>query len=353
MPTYGTFVKNFVDDLRKRNAGGSVDVCTICGRRSGKPAKIKAYASFYARLTIALLKSRHDLIYIHTVNFPAPAVRLASLFRKNLPLVFNVHGDDVLPSNRLKKMLKQLSKPAVRRARMVVCPSRYFKEVVEREFKGIDSDRLFVSPSGGLHRRFYLPKTGNVVTGDIPVIGYVSRIDPGKGWQLFIEMIARLNREGIKCRGVMAGRGSESGLVKEYIDRHGAGDKIDYIGPQPQEALPALYHSFNLFVFPTFNASESLGLVGLEAMAAGTPVVASDMAGPKGYIENGINGYRFTPRDLDSLCQAVKSYLALDDDRKKAMSDNAYNCTLDYRAEEVGERLWRRICSVVEEKAAR
>ncbi len=105
VPSYGTFVRNFVEDIKARNGGGAVDVCTIYGRRMSKLSKAGAYASYYLRLLWALATSRHDLIYVHAITFPSPALRLVSLFR-HLPLVLNVHGDDVLPSNGFKRRLK-------------------------------------------------------------------------------------------------------------------------------------------------------------------------------------------------------------------------------------------------------
>lgn len=346
MPSYGTFVKNFVDDISRRNGGGVVDVCTIEGRRAGMAAKMKAYAGYYMRLLKALVTSRHDLVYVHAITFPAPVLRAVCAFRR-LPLVLNVHGDDVLPSNRLKRCLKRLAAPLVGKARLVVCPSRYFAGVLAAEFPSLDPSRVFVSPSGGLVPQFYMDKRTVTPPGAPLTLGYVSRIDPGKGWEMFVDAVDRLNREGVPCRGIMAGRGSGEGELREMIARRGLSGTIEFLGPQPQHSLPQLYHSFDLFLFPTMLRSESLGLVGLEAMAAGTPVIAARMSGPQGYVDDGVNGYLFTPGDTADMCRAVREYAALGTDVRMAMSRAARITAGDYEADRVGRDLYTRLTSLV------
>ena len=346
-PVYGTFVKNFFEQVDKRNSGGSTTLCTIRGRRMGKFAKLSAYISYYLRLTGRLIFGKYDLVYVHTVAFPTPALRFASLFRK-LPLAFNAHGDDILPSNKFKRFLRDMSEPLLKKARMIVVPSEYFRQVILSVFPGVDSSRIVKSPSGGLNRSFFRRKKSVSGAGEPLRLGFVSRIDRGKGWNLFIDLVMRLNQSGIKCSGIIAGRGAQTESMLEYIKSCDASDIVEYIGPQSHDKLPDLYSSFDLFIFPTMNASESLGLVGLEAMAAGTPVIASDMAGPKGYVVDGVNGYLFEPGNIDRLTDSVRKYAALSADEKLRMSDNAYRTATEYESEKVADELFEHIKKAAE-----
>ncbi len=340
-PVYGTFVKNFTDSVRARNLGGRTDICTICGRRSGKMAKLKAYSAYYLRLAAKLLFSRYDLVYVHTITFPTPVLRLASFFRR-LPLVFNVHGGDVLTSNRLKLMLRNMCRPLLDKACMIVVPSEYFRKVLEQEFPNLDSAKIACSPSGGISDKFYSPVKNRPMAGRQTVLGFVSRIDSGKGWELFVDLIARLRSEGVDCKGIMAGRGEQTELLRRYISASPAAQYIEYIGPKTPDELPALYASMDLFIFPS-QLSESLGLVGIEAMASGTPVIAADMAGPKTYITDGVNGYLFEPGNIDSLTACARCYLSLTDSEREAMCRAAFEHSLEYELEKVADDLYSRI----------
>ena len=52
------------------------------------------------------------------------------------------------------------------------------------------------------------------MAGRQTVLGFVSRIDSGKGWELFVDLIARLRSEGVDCKGIMAGRGEQTELLR-------------------------------------------------------------------------------------------------------------------------------------------
>lgn len=352
-PTYGTFIKNFVTRINELNVGGSNRVVTIYGRRQGKLSKLLAYLSYYCRLTGALLARRYDLIYVHTITFPTPALRIASLFRR-LPIVFNVHGDDVLPSNGFKRMLKRMSRPLLPKAKTIVSPSAYFKEVLLQEFPELNPDRIFVSPSGGIDSKFFVPharQTASTLPGELPLerpveIGFVSRIDTGKGWDTLLRAISALKAQGLKVHATFAGRGSQSSMLENMINELGLTREVNYVGPVAHDKLPALYASFDLFVFPTTRLNESLGLVGLEAMAAGTPVIASNMAGPAGYVTHGVNGYLFTPGSVEALTQALTTFIALPLATRHAFSVAAVQAARAYEADSVARTLYNHLLTL-------
>ena len=344
-PAYGTFVKNFVDRFDALNTGGSNKVVTIKGKRKGMVSKLLTYAAYYCRLTYELTAHRYDLVYVHTVTFPTPALRIASLFRR-LPLVFNVHGDDVLPGNRFKKALKRLSRPLVRKARMIVSPSDYFSDVVSREFPGLSPERIFVSPSGGLDKRFFVAQPEPKNSG-VPVIGFVSRIDKGKGWETLLAALARLRDNGHRFKAVIAGSGAQEPQMKEMIAQLGLDSLTDCIGAVGHDRLPQVYRSFDLFIFPTQRANESLGLVGLEAMAAGVPVIAGNIGGPAGYVRNGGNGYLFPPGDADALTERIEQFLSLPPEKRLEMGREALDTARGYEAGKVARNLYDRLQEII------
>lgn len=340
-PVYGTFVKNFIDELRNRNSNGRNDIAVIAGKRKGKISKTLAYVGFYSSILLKLLAHRYDLVYVHTITFPIIPIRIASVFCRR-KFVFNVHGDDVLPSTPLKKKLKELARPILPKAAMIVVPSPYFADVVLHEFKGVTPERIFISPSGGLNKRFYIPNKKVRDVDSKLTLGFVSRIDRGKGWDTFLLAVKRLADDGADVNAVIAGRGAQTPDMFKMIEELGLNNSVRYLGPVTPDKLPDVYASFDIFIFPTI-LRESLGLVGLEAMAAHTPVIASQIAGPAGYVVNGHNGYLFEPGNADELYRCVKSYLNLNGEQRMVLSENAYNTALDYKAEDVADALYGKL----------
>lgn len=343
-PVYGTFVRTFFEEMSRRNCMGVNKLVAIRGKRKGVVAKLGAYWVFYARSLWSLLFGRYDLIYVHTITFPIIPIRIAAIFRK-LPLVFNVHGGDVIVSSALKKVLKRLARPMLRIAKGIVVPSQYFHGVMESEFPEVPADRLIVSPSGGIPGRFYGFSDGQ--PGDsfseCPIVGYVSRIDRGKGWDVYLKSIAELKKRGVACRGVMAGRGEQAESMLALRHRLGLDTEVDYLGAVSYEDLPAVYRRMDVFVFPTIRRGESLGLVGLEAMASGVPVVASRIGGPAEYVKDNVNGFLFEPGDFNDLSDMLQRIIGMGENERTVLRNNAYATALHYGSDSVNDRLYEKL----------
>ncbi len=105
---------------------------------------------------------------------------------------------------------------------------------------------------------------------------------------------------------------------------------VSYIGPVRQTELPAVYRSFDVFVFPTVRAAESLGLVGLEAMACGVPVIGSNTGGLTGYISHGENGFLFEPGNVKELADRIVMFCNLARSERQALSQQAIRTARSY-----------------------
>lgn len=339
-PYYGTFVESFYNSL-KNHAPYSSEKIVIKGRSKNKFKKFGGYLWFYGRIVHRLLFNNYDLVYVHTVTFPIIPIKIVSLFKK-IPLVFNVHGSDVLVKSRLASILKKLARPIVEQSKLLVCPSESFKRICIAEFPNITNSQIFISPSGGINKRFFCKPKSNF--SETLHIGYVSRIDHEKGWRVFVDAVKILINENYKIKATIVGRGSEKTDLKESIA--GYRDKIEYLGPKTQEELPQIYNSFDCFIFPTL-AFESLGLVGIEAMASGTPVIASNIGGPSEYINEGVNGFKFMPGDTKDLVNKIKYFYNLSTSRKIEMSNNCINCAKDYESSQVSNMLINKLKTII------
>ena len=343
-PVYGTFVKVFVDNLASFNGVKDTSVVVIRGRNGGLFSKIKKYIYFYLGILYRVLFFNYDIIYVHTITFPIIPLRIACLFRHRLPLVFNVHGGDVLVRSKFAKFLKKSAEPLLRRALLVVSPSYFFQSVLLREFPFLSSERIFVSPSGGVSDFFY-----ESVKKDIPikekkpfVIGYVSRIDQKKGWDVFLSAISILRNQGFACKAIIAGRGAQENDLWKLIEKLDLNDDVNYVGPVQYEKLPELYSLFDIFVFPTC-LEESLGLVGLEAMACGVPVIGSRIGGLMDYISDGKNGYLFSPGNIIELTEKIKAFVSLSMKDKNEMQNAAMQTALLFKSTDILSSLYLKL----------
>ena len=343
-PAYGTFVRNFYEDLNKRNASGYNEIICIKGRTKSKFLKILKYVSFYTETLFKLLVNKYDIVYVHTITFPILPIKAVSILKK-LPLVFNTHGTDVLTRGGISSKLKQIASSLLPSSLLIVVPSEYFKKIVLSEFHTIDENQIYISPSAGIRKSFYNDNQ-NRHTNSTFHIGFVSRIDSGKGWDTMIRAVNKLKKEGITIKVTIAGGGSQETQLINKINEEKLDDIIDYIGPIDQERLPELYLSFDVFIFPTI-LPESLGLVGIEAMAAGVPIICSDIGALSTYVIDGYNGFKIQPGNYLELADTIKKYITLSATEKDMLRKGAYEMSKGYNAEKVNKQLFDKLTSLL------
>ena len=324
-PVYGTFVKTYMDSFMKLNKDGVTRLVCIRGRSKKLIPKASKYLGFYLRSLYHLLFKKYDIVYVQTITTSIPPLLLASRI-KTILMVFNVHGSDVITISKRTEKLKRMAGPLLRKAKLVVAPSNYFKGVVLDSFPDLLPDKVFVSPSGGVDLTLFHPEEKQ--NSEI-VLGYVSRIDFGKGWDDFLEVMYRLRRDNYCVKGIIAGRGADEGKMLKMIDEKGLNECIEYVGPVAHEELPNLFSRFDVFIFPS-RRSESLGLVGVEALACGIPVIGSKIGGIPGFVNDGVNGYLFESGNINDLYKKLVQYLSSSQNERRKMANNARISALMY-----------------------
>ncbi|MPM88424.1 D-inositol-3-phosphate glycosyltransferase [bioreactor metagenome] len=123
------------------------------------------------------------------------------------------------------------------------------------------------------------------------------------------------------------------------ITRLEIGDEIKRYKLLNQKQLRKIYNSMDVLIFPTEREGESLGLVGLEAMACGTPVVGSDIGGLKDYIIDGYNGYKFEPGNVTDLEEKLSHYLSKNDKEKLEFEYNAIETSREYEVNNIKKEI--------------
>jgi glycosyltransferase involved in cell wall biosynthesis len=106
-----------------------------------------------------------------------------------------------------------------------------------------------------------------------------------------------------------------------------------------QKKLFDIYNRIDILIFPTKREGESLGLVALEAMACGTPVIASNFAAPKYYVIDGVNGYKFEISNVESLVFKIYSFYKLSLNNKNKLSNSARKTAAKFSSDESLKRL--------------
>ena len=312
-PSSGIFVKRFVDQAELLEWNCDLAVMRTSDKRIAKACR---YIAFYAVSFLKALFHCYDIVYIHYPSFSAPAVLLANRI-KQFKIIVNVHGSDVLPISRSQQKMHRFTEMALERAERVVVPSEYFADIVRKKY-GLHASKVFAYPSGGVDQNVFHPLSGSRVERiktelglkpDLITVCFAGRITEGKGWDTYLKAVAEVFSRGRQLNALLIGSGDQDAQCTNLVDELGLGSTVVRLGLQPQERLCELYNVSDVFVFPG-RRNESLGLVALEAMACGTPVIASDFAAPKYYVKDGLNGIKTPVGDSVALADAMESLLS-------------------------------------------
>ena len=182
------------------------------------------------------------------------------------------------------------------------------------------------------------------VAADPPHIGTLGRLHAEKGFDLLLEAAAQLRDRGRVFRLTIAGEGPAADDLKAQTARLGLADRIDFPGwVSPPERLLA-----ELDLFVCSSRTESFGLVVIEAMAAGAPVIAADIEGPRILLAEGRYGRLVPPEAPAALAEAMAAAL----DNPKASLDMARLAQAEaiapYDMDAGGTRLWTALIPLLE-----
>lgn len=264
-------------------------------------------------------------------------------------MVVNFHGEDLLPRSTTEKIISKFTKPIIQKARLIVVPSYFFRDIASERYP---DSTIFISPSGGVNTRVFKPGKELDWSGKPINYGFISRIDEGKGWQCFLKAMCILKSEYNykKFKATIIGNGDQASMLEAEITKLGLKDLVTYQGPLPHHSLASAIQDFTFFVFPT-ELPESLGLVAIEAMACGIPVIGSNTGATSEYIDEGVNGYTFSKGDAEELAKKLNTATTLPTAELRKLSLGALSTAKRYDANITSELLISKLEEIVENRS--
>jgi len=190
----------------------------------------------------------------------------------------------------------------------VVCCSRYMFSELRRVFQ-LPEDKIAVIPNGvfpeGFRHLLLNPQEvrNRFAAPQEKVVFYVGRLVFEKGLDLLLEAAVKVLGKLNNVKFVIAGKGPYEAQLKDKSHRLGIYDRIYFTGYIDDSVRNALFNTADVAVFPSIY--EPFGIVALEAMAAGTPVVVSDTGGLGEVVHHGKNGLKAFNNSVDSLADNI------------------------------------------------
>jgi len=273
----------------------------------------------------------HKLQIMH-VHYAIPFAAAAILARQiapelDLKVVTTLHGTDITLVGA-SPSFKPVTEFSIEQSDAVTAVSSYLKDETYRQFnvgKEIDVVYNFVDPPR--HHAHSVPCIPEKSSERQVTLMHISNFRPVKRLGDVIRIFARV-RESIDARLVLVGDGPEYGKTRELVESLGLVDVVRYVGVV-DDVAPIL-GAADLLLLPS--ETESFGLVALEAMASGVPVVASDVGGLPEVVEHGKTGFLAPVGDVDGMAGYCVQLLKDDEVLKRfARSAKKRAALFDYR----------------------
>lgn len=295
-----------------------------------------------------------DLIHAHDWLVAKPAISIKHLCR--VPLISTIHSTEYGRRHGLHtdchRMIHQIEWWLTYESWKIICCSNYMREEVMRIFN-TPPDKIEVIPNGvdvtkfggaaGCSREF----KARYATENEKIILYVGRLIPEKGVNVLLGAMPGVLRSNPEAKLVVVGEGYYRGELMRIADRMGLSQKVYFTGYVDDETLKLLYRCASVAVFPSLY--EPFGIVALEAMASGTPVIVSDTGGLSEIVEHNISGFKVEANNSDSLVSAISYVLNKPDVANRFKREGLRRVETMYNWRSIAERTKGLYLKILEE----
>jgi rhamnosyl/mannosyltransferase len=283
-----------------RERHGAVEVIRL-------PTLVKVGAvAVLPTLPLWLRQAQADLIVIHEPN---PMALLAYfLARPPGRLIVWFHSEVVRPSWRYAAFYRPFLRFAFARASKIIVASPTLAASAP-QLRGCEP-KCVVIPYG-----LEMATEGNAAparvtaraaaireeAGGKAIVLFVGRLVKYKGVEVLLEAM-----RGVSATAVLVGNGPERATLEAVAERAGVAGHVRFLGAVSPDELAALYRACDIFVLPSVTRQEAFGVVQIEAMACGKPVISTDLGTGSGWVnQDGETGLVVPPRDAQALRTAI------------------------------------------------
>ncbi len=257
-----------------------------------------------------------DMVHSHGPFFMGDfALRLSR--QHAIPLVFTYHcmfeqyvHDWPVQNEGVKRFMVKLAAGYANLVDQVITPSESVKDILLK--RGVKTP-MEVIPTGVDAKRFskvdgIVFRKQNQIPSDALVVGHAGRLAPEKNLGFLINCIVELLKKEPRAHALIVGLGPSEQMIKNTFEQAGLEKRLHLTGVLRYQDLVDAYFAMDVFAFASL--SETQGIVLIEAMAAGVPVVALDAPGAREVVRDYHNGRLLSQMDQQSFVDALNWVLS-------------------------------------------
>lgn len=268
---------------------------------------------------------KFDVIHSH-VGLPDGYCGMLVAEKYKKPLIVTIHGQDFQHTIFKNKKCKVSIEKTINSSKKVIVVSDKLKKIGENLLK-VNKEKVTVIPNG-------INPEDNVNEKSILLRKYekkkivlsVSHLKKSKGIQLNLKAISKNIKKYNNLFYIIVGSGKEKGELEKFSKQLSIQNNVEFVGEIPHKKVMEYMSICDIFSLPSYN--EGFGVVYLEAMANGKPVIACQGEGIDGIIKDKKTGILVKPKDIDSIVEAI-DYLFSNPKKSKEIGKRAKKLILE------------------------
>ena len=266
-------------------------------------------------------RKNFDLIHSQWI-FPSGLLGLILKILIKRPLIITIHGAGIFLMKKYP-FLKPLLKLTLKKADLVIFNSTYTKKETLKIYKTLKNNVV-------LHQGINIKRFQELEKKKFPkhelfennlVILSVGRLIERKGFRYLITAIKYLKKSHPNLKLMIIGTGPENQFLRTYAKGLDLGEDVIFMGQVKGEDIPHYFKNASLFILPAIidknGDTEGLGLVLLEAMASGIPVIGTKVGGIVDIIDDGVNGILIPEKNSEKIVESISNLLSNNELREK------------------------------------
>jgi phosphatidylinositol alpha-mannosyltransferase len=297
---------------------------------NGSMGTITLSPTYLAQMRAILERERFDVLHYHEPFVPFLSLVTLTLSTSVNVGTFHAFGGLSISYEFGKRMLGHYAGKL--HGRIAVSPAaRHF---ISRYFPG----EYKIVPNGVEPGRYQRAVPIARYRDGVPNILFVGRMEPRKGLIHLLRAFRKLQRDGVRARLLLVGTGPGEREARRYVLTRQL-DDVEFLGRVSEAQKAQLFKTADIYVSPA-TGRESFGIVLLEAMSAGAPIICSDIHGYRGVVRRERDGILVEPGNADALAVSIRRLI--DDPQLRAQLSRA--------GEERAQLFtWERVGQAVEE----
>ena len=269
---------------------------------------------------------KFDLIHAH-VTLPDGYTAMELAQDLDIPFVVTIHGADLYITIKKNTGCLYALKQVFKRADRIILVSNELKKILSNYFEV--SDKLLVIGNGIPINKIYTCKD-NIDPSNNKNKGFmllsVSCLIERKGIDYNLRALSKLINKYPELRYIIVGDGIEKDKLRELAKELGVYERVEFTGMLSHDDVLKYMKEADIFSLPSWN--EAFGVVYIEAMACGKPVIGCEGEGLKDFVRNFETGLLVKPKDVDSLAEAM-DFLLTNPDKAKEIGERGRKLVLD------------------------